>query len=144
MHAGHFHHDIAMYASPAALCVLAAVLYAAAAVAQSPQPVLTAADVRRIALASAPDAASSSRFAATSGLQQAKALGIPIDTMAISRDPTLAKVRGHWALLYLPVVPAYHARRCGDPPVDVCAPYAACMRKFRHLDMLSCHRTGDT
>lgn len=85
-----------MYASTAALCFLAAVLYPAAVVAQAAQPALTAADVRRIALASAPGAGASSRFAtATSGLQQAKALGIPIDTMAISRDPTLAKVTWH-------------------------------------------------
>jgi hypothetical protein len=94
MHAGRCHHDIVMYACTAALCVLAAVLYPAAAVAQAAPRKLTAADVRRIALASARGARSSSRLAAaTSGLQQAKALGIPINTMALKRDPTLSKVR---------------------------------------------------
>ena len=96
MHAGRLHHGNVMYASTAALCVLAAVLHPAAALAQAAQPVLTAADVRRIALASAPGAGSSSRFAAaTSNLQLAKALGMPINTLVLSRYPTLAKVNRH-------------------------------------------------
>jgi hypothetical protein len=94
MHAGRFRNDIVMHTSTAALCVLAAVLCAAAAVAQSPQPALTAADVRRIALASAPGGAgASSRLAAaSSGMQQAKLLGIQINTVALKQYPTLAKV----------------------------------------------------
>jgi hypothetical protein len=74
--------------------VLAIVLLAAAVLAQASQPAVTAGDVRRIALASAPGAGGNSRLAtATSGLQQAMALNITIDYAALRRDPTLAQVR---------------------------------------------------
>jgi hypothetical protein len=84
-----------MHATAAALlCALAAVLLPAGALAQAPQPALTAADVRRIALASAPGAGGSSCFgAASSGLQQAVELGIPVDYDALHKDPSLAEVR---------------------------------------------------
>jgi hypothetical protein len=140
MYAGHCHHDIDMYASTtAALCFLAAVLHPTAAVAQTAQPVLTAADVRRIALASAPGAGSSSRFAtAASGMQQAKALGIPINTMAISRDPTLAKVRRHSAVpSCLPSLPAMHVFVAN--PLSMCA-LAACMCSTLRWTPLCCQR----
>lgn len=115
MHAGRCHRDTVMYASTAALCVLAAVLYPAAAVAQAAQPKLTAADVRRIALASARGARGSPRFtAATNGMQQAKALGFQINTLALSRDPTLAKVRQHSAM-----------------PSPACCPRLPCMPLWR-------------
>lgn len=74
-------------------CALAALLLVAVASAVPVEPVLTAEDVRRIALASAPGSgAANARVAAASGLQQAKALGIPINQALLRNVPTTAQV----------------------------------------------------
>lgn len=72
-------------------CVVLALCLATAASAAT-DLVLSAPEVRRIALASAPSMESNERTAGATGLQQAKALGIPINTHFLVSVPAAAQV----------------------------------------------------